>query len=288
MSVIRTNAAAAMLGVSPNTLRSWERRFGFPMPRRSEGGHRQFDLAEVEALRQAFAETQNISSAISIARTRGQGLASPASLRGALSGYDEQRCDRLLEESLALRSVERTVESLLLPAVASLDDRAAHGAEYRFAWRYASGWMAAVQRVAAPACHESGIVIFDATQPGDMDALFTQALELFARRAGLRALSLPMALQAPRVAHALRALVPDAIVLAGTSCGLDTLGRLVYAARQSVPGVAVFDFRGAVPETGSSTVQRLGSSSAGALELLRECLLGTPAARPRRLSAVQG
>ena len=30
MSVVRTNAAAAMLGVSPNTLRSWERRFGYP------------------------------------------------------------------------------------------------------------------------------------------------------------------------------------------------------------------------------------------------------------------
>ena len=67
MSVIRTNAAAAMLGVSPNTLRSWERRLGYPSPRRSEGGHRQFELAEIEALRQAFAETNNISSAISIA-----------------------------------------------------------------------------------------------------------------------------------------------------------------------------------------------------------------------------
>ena len=30
MSGIRTNAAAELLGVSPNTLRSWERRFGYP------------------------------------------------------------------------------------------------------------------------------------------------------------------------------------------------------------------------------------------------------------------
>jgi MerR family transcriptional regulator, light-induced transcriptional regulator len=34
MGAIRTNAAAAMLGVSPSTLRSWERRFGYPEPRR--------------------------------------------------------------------------------------------------------------------------------------------------------------------------------------------------------------------------------------------------------------
>ena len=84
MSVIRTNAAAAMLGVSPNTLRSWERRFGYPMPQRTEGGHRQFELGEIEALRQAFDETHNISSAISIARERGQGLASPGRLRAGL------------------------------------------------------------------------------------------------------------------------------------------------------------------------------------------------------------
>ena len=46
MSGIRTNAAAELLGVSPNTLRSWERRFGYPTPGRSPGGHRQYDLTE--------------------------------------------------------------------------------------------------------------------------------------------------------------------------------------------------------------------------------------------------
>jgi len=54
MGAIRTNAAAAMLGVSANTLRSWERRFGYPVPRRTTGGHWQFDLNELEALRSAF------------------------------------------------------------------------------------------------------------------------------------------------------------------------------------------------------------------------------------------
>ena len=44
MNGIRTNAAAVMLGVSPNTLRSWERRYGFPQPQRSPGGHRQYAL----------------------------------------------------------------------------------------------------------------------------------------------------------------------------------------------------------------------------------------------------
>src|SRR3712207_1213077 len=104
MSAIRTNAAAAMLGVSPNTLRSWERRFGFPAPRRSQGGHRQFELTEIEALRQALEETHNVSSAISIARERGSGPSSPVRLRSMLARFDEAAADRLLEESIAVRS----------------------------------------------------------------------------------------------------------------------------------------------------------------------------------------
>src|SRR5438874_11278630 len=99
MSVVRTNAAAAMLGVSPNTLRSWERRFGYPKPRRTQGGHRQFELAEVEALRQAFAETHNISSAISLARERGEGPSTAARLQDSFGAFEEEKSGRLLEES---------------------------------------------------------------------------------------------------------------------------------------------------------------------------------------------
>ncbi len=274
MSVIRTNAAAAMLGVSPNTLRSWERRFGYPMPQRTEGGHRQFELAEIEALRQAFDETHNISSAISIARERGEGLASPARLRSAFMAFDQEKADRLLEESLAVRSVERTVAMMLLPAAEALDDTTEEGTspEYGYAWRYATGWLAAAQRVAPPATRPQGVLIFDATHPPDIDALHIQALELFLRRSGLRVLTLPIELEPARVARALRALNPNAVVLSGNRASMDALGRLVYAARQSGGQLEVLDFRGALPETGASTVPRLGSEAETAATMLRERL----------------
>jgi MerR family transcriptional regulator, light-induced transcriptional regulator len=289
MSVIRTNAAAAMLGVSPNTLRSWERRFGYPTPQRTEGGHRQFDLAEIEALRQAFDETHNISSAVSVARERGRGLASPGRLRAALATFDNAKADRLLEESLAVRSVERTVESLLLPAVEALDDDiGGPSPEYGFAWRYATGWLAAAQRVAPAATRDASVLIFDASRPTDADALHIQALELFVRRAGLRALSLPVELEPARVARALRALTPDAVVLSGTRASLDALGRLVYAARQSGDNIVIFDFRGALPDTGASTVERLGPGPIAAADVLRERLIGARVAPLRRVAASRG
>jgi DNA-binding transcriptional MerR regulator len=269
VSAIRTNAAAAMLGVSPNTLRSWERRFGFPAPRRSAGGHRQFDLAEIEALRQALEETHNVSSAVSIARERGSGPSSPMRLKSLLSRFDEPAADRLLEESLAVRSMERTVEEILLPAVGALGEgRDRTSPEYGFGWRWATGWLAAQTRTAPPAHRPEGILLFDATRALDQDALHAQALEMVLRRAGIRALTLPVDLDPLRIGRALVALTPSAVVLVGRNASLDTFGRLVYAARRSADGVRVYDFRGALPETGATTVPRLGDRPMAAREKL--------------------
>lgn len=294
MSAIRTNAAAAMLGVSPSTLRSWEGRFGHPAPRRSEGGHRKYELAEIEALREAIAQTGDLPAAVAMARERGEGPATDARLRDALARFDAERADRVMEESLALRSVGRTVLTVLLPAVEGLasggaqggeDARAgAGGPEYCFGWRYATGWLAAAQRVAPPATREQGVLIFDASGALQMDGLHVQALELLLRRGGLRVLALPVQLDSTRVGNALRALRPDAVVLAGSAGGaatLEAIGRLVYATRRSVGEVPVMDFRGAVPDTGASTVRRIGPDAGAASQALLDALT-----QPGRLARV--
>jgi MerR family transcriptional regulator, light-induced transcriptional regulator len=277
MSGIRTNAAAVMLGVSPNTLRSWERRFGYPSPGRTAGGHRQYELSEVEALRQAFEETQNVSSAISLARQRGEGPPSSSRLAAALARYDEEKANLLLEESLALRSLERTVEEVLLPALAERRADEAGVAEYEFAWRYATGWLSALRRVAAPATRAEGVLLFDASSPCDLEALHVQALELMLRRAGLRTLVLTAGIEPSRLGRALRALRPNALVLGGGRASLDAIGRLVYAVRSAQDGIEVFDFGGALPDTGASTVRRLGSAPLAARDALLEHVAASPA-----------
>jgi len=270
MSVLRTHAAAAMLGVSPNTLRSWERRFGYPTPRRTAGGHRQFDLAEIEALRQAFEETHNVSSAISIARERGTGPSSPTRLRSALRRFEEIEADRILEESLAVRSVERTVEEVLLPGVAGLDGPKgeAPSAEMGFAWRWATGWLAAAKRVAPAATRPESVLIFDASAPCDIDALHAQALELCLRRAGIRTLMLTAELDSGRLAHVLGTLTPRLVVMTGRRAWLDALGRIAYGSRRALEHVEILDFRGALPEADQPAVPRLGTSAIGARDLL--------------------
>ena len=284
MSVLRTHAAAAMLGVSPNTLRSWERRFGYPTPRRTAGGHRQFDLAEVEALRQAFEETHNVSSAISIARERGSGPSSPTRLRSALRRFEELEADRILEESLAVRSVERTVEEVLLPAVDGLGATAGESpsAELGFALRWATGWLAAAKRVAPGSTRPEGILIFDASGSCDIDALHAQALELCLRRAGMRTLMLTAELDPSRLSHVLHTLNPRLVVLTGRRAWLDALGRIAYQARRMSEDVEILDFRGALQEADASAVPRLGTSALGARDLLLARLNGPHASTARR------
>ena len=268
MSGIRTNAAAAMLGVSPNTLRSWERRYGFPRPRRSPGGHRQYALNEVESLRATLAETHNVSSAIALARQRGEGPSTGSRLAAAFATFDEDKANCLLEESLALRSVERTIEEVLLEGLAAHADPRATTPEYEFGWRYATGWMSALKRLAPPATRMAGVLVLDASPPLELDALHAQALELMLRRAGIRTLALSTAIPPNRLVRALPALDPRAVVLAGRSISLDALGRLVYSIRAVARQASIYDYRGAVPDTGASTVRRLGPTPLAARDQL--------------------
>jgi MerR family transcriptional regulator, light-induced transcriptional regulator len=281
MTGIRTNAAAVMLGVSPNTLRSWERRYGFPRPRRSSGGHRQYALAEIESLRSTLAETHNVSSAIALARQRGEGPSSGARLAAAFAAFDEDKANVLLEESLALRSIERTIEEVLLEGVTAHADASAPTPEYEFGWRYATGWLSAVKRLSPPAMRPAGVLVLDASSPREMDALYAQALELVLRRAGVRTLCLSAAINPTRLARALPALDPRAIVLAGRGISLDALGRLVYSIRTVAQRATVYDFRGAVPDTGASTVGRLGQTPLAARDALLSRLDEAAAGRTR-------
>jgi DNA-binding transcriptional MerR regulator len=281
MSGIRTNAAAELLGVSPNTLRSWERRFGYPRPRRTEGGHRQYELADLEALRRALLETHNISSAIEIARQRGEGPTSPARLVEAFDRFDDRAADQAMEESLAVRSVERTVEELMLPSLAMASERLAREAEAEFGVRWATGWLHAARRVVPAPARSEGVLIFDSSTSLVPEAVHVQAFELAVRRAGFRTLLLSVALEQERLTRALRGASPAAIVLAGSGATLDVVGRIVYAARRAASQARVLEYREATPVSGTHSIPSLGSAPSEAVPVLRDFLEGPAAERAR-------
>ncbi len=264
MPGIRTNAAAAVLGVSPNTLRSWERRYGYPVPKRTPGNHRNYELVELQTLRDALAQTGNISSAIELARQRQAAPANCGELRDALRSFNEQAADRAVEESLALRPLERTIEELLLPALDGLAADPDREAEFEFASRWAMGWLHGARRLASTASRPAGILLLDSSRGEDVEAVHTQALDLTLRRAGFRVLTLSSDLADERLEGALRALEPTALVLCGPGADTAAAVQLIRRIREAGIDAPLYGFRArgligdAVPSAGDRPSQVTG------------------------------
>src|SRR3984893_13143438 len=258
MRYLKTSEAAALLNVSPNTLRAWERRFGFPKPQRSPGKHRLFTHGEAAALRDALQEGLSISSAVSRAR---EGLSTDSnSLIGALVSYERERADAAIESALALRSVERSVEEVLLPTLEEIVRRhTVESAPWAFAAHCASDWLRRAQRLAPPPVRPISIVVGDASRDElDPDAPYIRALELFCVRAGVNLLSLS-ARGVAGIGDAVAVHRPNLAVLAGGHLADDTVARWAYAVRLAAGAmpVAVYrrgDQRGRMPTTGTNVL----------------------------------
>ena len=239
---LKTSEAAALLNVSPNTLRAWERRFGYPQPQRSPGKHRLYTHGEVAALRDALQEGLSISSAVSRAR---EALSADTNvLVGALHSFELERADGAMEAALALRSVERSVQEVLLPSLRELGVR--HGydsAPWAFAARWANDWLQRAQRLAPPPTRPASVLIGDATRDDlDPDSLDVRALELFCARAGARVLPLPVR-GITGLPEVLGAFAPHAVVIAGAYVPDDDVARWAYGVRSAAGPLPIALFR---------------------------------------------
>jgi hypothetical protein len=65
---LTTEQAAALLGVSSDALRGWERRFGYPCTRPSADGEPIYDYWQIAALRDALTRELSITAAIRTAQ----------------------------------------------------------------------------------------------------------------------------------------------------------------------------------------------------------------------------
>lgn len=243
MRYLKTSEAAALLNVSPNTLRAWERRFGFPRPQRSPGRHRLYTHGEIAALRDALLDGLSISSAVSRAR---EGLgADTNALVGALNAFDAARADSAIEGALALRSLDRTVQEVLLNSLDEIVRR--HGTEsvqWAFAARWGNSWLRRAQRLVTPGVDSTATVVLgDATRDElDPDAAYVRALELLAMRSGARVLGLSVR-GVTNMSEALATYRPDAVVIAGGAASDDAVARWAYAVRLATGPLPIAVYR---------------------------------------------
>jgi MerR family transcriptional regulator, light-induced transcriptional regulator len=230
MRSLKTREAAALLNVSTNTLRMWEQKFGFPKPLRSPGRHRTYTYGEIVALRDALRRGLSVPSAIS-AVCEGLG-ADTETLVNALEAFNVSAADRAMEASLALRSMERSVDEVLLPALDAIRRRdGVTSTKWALAHQWGIGWLTRAQRLLIPADSGIAILMGDASG-GAMDAAGPRihALELFCRRDGLEVMLLPVqALGA--LDEAIAIVEPACVVVAGSHASDEQVARWIYAVR---------------------------------------------------------
>jgi DNA-binding transcriptional MerR regulator len=239
---LKTTEAATLLGVSPNTLRAWEQRHGFPKPLRSPGRHRLFTYSDVAALRDALHDGRSVSAAM--ARVQETLSVHSDTLISALVSYDRGSAEAAIESALGLRSVERAVEDVLLHALEHIADGCTvDSAAWAFAAQWADGWLRRARLLAFRAEPRVSILVADASRDKlDPDAPHIRALELFCARAGVDVLSLS-ARGVAGIGDAVAVHHPAVVVVAGGHLDDDTVARWVYSVRLAAGGAPVAVYR---------------------------------------------
>lgn len=128
-------ALSRRTGVAPDTIRKWEQRYGILRPTRTPGGQRRYsdvDVGRVEWLVARLSEGYRISEAASLLGAEAaESPASPAALRDAIvdavRASDPARVARLVDQSISLLPLEKTLERVIAPALHSIGDLWAAG-----------------------------------------------------------------------------------------------------------------------------------------------------------------
>jgi DNA-binding transcriptional MerR regulator len=188
--VLRIGELSRRVGVSPELLRAWERRYGLLRPERSTGGLRLYSAADVErvslmqqhlaagmAAAEAAALAVRGSSDSEAARSALDAAALREELTLALEAFDEPRAQAILDRLLALATVDTVLTDIVLPYLRELGARWERGqatvAQEHFAstvlrgrlLALARGWGLGLGPLAVLACvpgeqHDLGLIAF--------------------------------------------------------------------------------------------------------------------------------
>ncbi len=193
---LRIGQLSRRVGVSPDVLRAWERRYGVLRPQRSRSGQRLYTTADETRVRQMLGHIERGYAPAVAARLAARDWPAPvftapaadiaptadlsalaAELRAALLGLDEARAEEVIDRLLASYALDTVLREAILPFLHDLGDLWSRGAitvgQEHFATAVitgrlhalARGWDAGVGPRAVVACpsqerHDLGLLCF--------------------------------------------------------------------------------------------------------------------------------
>ncbi|GLW70555.1 transcriptional regulator [Kitasatospora phosalacinea] len=228
-----TGSVARLLGVSPATVRSWERRYGIGPAEREPGRHRRWtarDVAVLEAMCRLTARGVTPAEAARLApdlagRTAPPPVAAappgaaPSEVRGlarAARRLDGPEVARLLRASVDRLGAVAAWTDVMTPALRAAGRRWAAGGgeryvevEHLLSWHVSS----ALRRIAEPPTGAAGPPVLLAAMPGEQHTLPLEAVAAALAERGLPFRVFGAALPAGALAEAVRRTGPAAVLL---------------------------------------------------------------------------
>jgi methanogenic corrinoid protein MtbC1 len=232
------NTAAVELrtGLRPATFRAWERRYGFPKPRRLPGNQRLYseqDIASIRWLHRRTGEGLAISQAVALLRdslsSAAPVAASPAvgrapstlatDLERALVAFDSVAANAVLSEGFTLYTIERVCQEIVEPTLVSIGERW-HGGELGVATEHFATTLVRRKLFALLDLYETGRgrgSIFTACAPDEWHEVGILIVSLFLVRRGFRVFYLGPNLSPDGLDDTLRQHRPDLLCMSATT-----------------------------------------------------------------------
>ena len=234
-----TAAVEQQTGLRPATFRAWERRYGFPKPRRLPGNQRLYsdqDVAAIRWLQRRTDEGLSISHAIRLlhVRLRDGIVSSPSAsveagrptgaladgLTRALLALDVGTADQILSEAFAMYRVEEVCLGVMAPTLVEVGERW-HTGEISVATEHFASSFVRRKLFSLFNVHESGRgrgLVFAGCAPDEWHEIGMLMISLFLVRQGVRLSYLGPNLSADDgLAETLRHHRPDLLIVSATS-----------------------------------------------------------------------
>ncbi len=211
---------AALIEVPTPTIRSWERRYGWPEPARTQGGHRRYSPSDVEglrAIRDEIAKGHSAQQAVILlrrqaARHKGRYV---AQLVDAAVKIDPWRVRRALADVKSALPTEDAIEGVILPSVREIGRQWEKGVCDVAGEHAATGqirqWLGGLLEEHGAGHHSPTVVL--ATGPADFHSIGLEAFAVLLARQGIRTLVLGALTPVASLVQAVKTLEAEAAVV---------------------------------------------------------------------------
>lgn len=290
--IYNTKAVVQRTGISADTLRAWERRYGVPQPRRTSGRHRAYserDLALITWLHAQVEQGVTISQAVAMLDKHHSSVLAPdinqqktltqlqSECLSALLSYDTVYADHALSQAFSMYPVETVCLELIQPMLVQIGN-GWHSGTVSIAQEHAATAFIRTKLAAlitqAHTNSQRGFILL-AAAPHEHHDLGLMMVGLFLLRRGWKIVYLGSDLPGDELITTVQHLQPDLVAIGATTYESRALAAVLLDAIAHLPNPPILGYGGIAFNTVTPDLRGhfLGKNALEACNIIEALLL---------------